>query len=320
MATRVHSKNLKIDLDSLNEKDLFQWFLACLLFGKPIQQEVAERTYFEFEKNKLLTPRKILEAGWDKLVKVLDDGHYVRYDFSTADKLLEICKELLDKYGSVTNVIKLSKDLKDLDGRLEEFKGIGPTTSEIFIREVGHVFNKIKEKERRVFVGIRVSAQTIKKIQRWKENYRDGHVRWIPNDNLHITILPPWKCEDIDKIVEKINKIKDQIIPFNLCFEKILFGPTERAPRLIWIEGQVPKELLDLKNVIEKALKVKKDNRKPRNHITIARFRPEEFNKIKIKKLEENINWEEKVQSIELMESILLPKGAVYQTLKKIKF
>jgi len=30
-----------------------------------------------------LDPEKILEAGWDKLVEVLDRGHYVRYDFST---------------------------------------------------------------------------------------------------------------------------------------------------------------------------------------------------------------------------------------------
>jgi hypothetical protein len=38
--------------------------LACLLFGKPIQQEVAKRTYFEFEKEGLLSPEKILKAGW----------------------------------------------------------------------------------------------------------------------------------------------------------------------------------------------------------------------------------------------------------------
>ncbi|MCK4968794.1 MAG: hypothetical protein KAS12_07100 [Candidatus Aenigmarchaeota archaeon] len=54
---------------------------------------MAKKTYFAFEKAGLLTPNKILEAGWDKLVKVLDQGHYVRYDFSTATKLLEICKE-----------------------------------------------------------------------------------------------------------------------------------------------------------------------------------------------------------------------------------
>ena len=85
---KIYSEDLGIDLKSGKEPELFKWFLACLLFGKPIQQEVAKRTYFEFEKEELLAPQKILEAGWDNLVEVLDRGHYVRYDFSTATKLL----------------------------------------------------------------------------------------------------------------------------------------------------------------------------------------------------------------------------------------
>lgn len=132
----VYSKDLSIDLSSQKEGELFKWFLACLLFGKPIQQEVAKKTYFEFIKAGLITPQAILHAGWDKLVKVLDEGHYVRYDFSTATKLLETAKELKEKYGSVTELIKSSKTKNELYKRLQEFKGIGPITARIFIREV----------------------------------------------------------------------------------------------------------------------------------------------------------------------------------------
>lgn len=133
---RIYSKDLGIDLKSGKEKELFKWFLACILFGKPIQQEVAKRAYFEFEKAGLLSPEKILDAGWDRLVEVLDKGHYVRYDFSTATKLLEICKELKEKYGSVSNMIKSSKSKKELAKKLQEFKGIGPVTARIFLREI----------------------------------------------------------------------------------------------------------------------------------------------------------------------------------------
>jgi endonuclease III len=133
---KIYSRDLGIDLKSKKEKEIFKWFLACLLFGKPIQQEVAKRTYFEFEKEGLLSPEKILEAGWSKLVEVLDRGHYVRYDFSTATKLLEICKELKEKYGSLKNLIKVSKNKKDLVKRLQEFKGIGPVTTRIFLRDL----------------------------------------------------------------------------------------------------------------------------------------------------------------------------------------
>jgi len=133
---KIFSEDLGINLKSGNEKELFKWFLASLLFGKPIQQEVAKRTYFEFGKEKILSPEEILKAGWDKLVEILDRGHYVRYDFSTATKLLEISKELKQRYGSLGNLLRQEKNRKDLEMRLQEFRGIGPVTTRIFLREL----------------------------------------------------------------------------------------------------------------------------------------------------------------------------------------
>lgn len=136
----IYSKDLGIDLTSRKESELFKWFLACLLFGKPIQQEVAKKAYLEFVKENLTTPDAILSAGWDKLVQVLDKGHYVRYDYSTADKLLEISEELQKRYGSVTELIRQSKTVSDLSRRLQQFKGIGPTTARIFIRDIRDIY------------------------------------------------------------------------------------------------------------------------------------------------------------------------------------
>ena len=140
---KIFSKgHLGINLKSGKEEELFKWFLACLLFGKPIQQEVAKRTYFEFEKEKILSPEVILKTGWDKLVEILDRGHYVRYDFSTATKLLEISKELKQRYGSLGNLLRQSKNQRDLETRLQEFKGIGPVTTRIFLREFKKMVKK----------------------------------------------------------------------------------------------------------------------------------------------------------------------------------
>ncbi|MEO0136968.1 MAG: DNA methylase [candidate division WOR-3 bacterium] len=133
---KIYSKDLGIDLDSGREEEIFKWFFACLLFGKPIQQKVAKMTYLEFEKEGILNCEKILKAGWDRLVEILDRGHYVRYDFSTAAKLLDICKELKEKYGSLTALIKKAKNKRELARMLQEFKGIGPVTVRIFLRDL----------------------------------------------------------------------------------------------------------------------------------------------------------------------------------------
>lgn len=130
---KINAKDLGIDLESKKESEFFKWFLACLLFGKPIQQEVAKRTYFEFEKEGLTNPDAILKTSWKKLVTILDKGHYVRFDESTATKLLEIIKELQERYVTVSNLLRQSDSVKELARRLQEFKGVGPKTTEIFI-------------------------------------------------------------------------------------------------------------------------------------------------------------------------------------------
>ncbi|MEA1964803.1 MAG: hypothetical protein U9O41_06720, partial [Candidatus Aerophobetes bacterium] len=82
------SSSLKINLHSLKEGEIFKWFLASILFGTRISEIITINTYKEFEKEKVLSLEKILETGWDGLVKILDEGGYVRYDFKTATKLL----------------------------------------------------------------------------------------------------------------------------------------------------------------------------------------------------------------------------------------
>jgi endonuclease III len=106
------------------------------LFGKPIQQEVAARAYHEFLKAGVATPEAILRAGWDDLVEVLDRGRYVRFDFSTATKLLAVCEALKKQYGSLSALVAGAGGEGEIARRLQAFKGVGPTTTRIFLRDV----------------------------------------------------------------------------------------------------------------------------------------------------------------------------------------
>ncbi len=137
MAARASdARSLGIDLASKREEELFKWFLACLLFGKPIQSEIAQQAWREFIQAGLTNPAAVSRAGWDKLVSLLDRAHYVRYDFSTATKLLDVCQELKSRYGSLTNLLVEAKSPGELSRRLQEFKHIGPVTARIFLREI----------------------------------------------------------------------------------------------------------------------------------------------------------------------------------------
>jgi endonuclease III len=141
---RLATYSQELGLDLKTEEGRFKWFLASILFAKRISSEVAKRTYREFEQEGIVTPESIIAAGWDKLVEVLDSGGYVRYDFSTASNLLEIATSLKEKYGSLEALYTQSKDSRDLEKRLLEFKGVGPTTVNIFLRELKTVWEKAR--------------------------------------------------------------------------------------------------------------------------------------------------------------------------------
>jgi len=93
------SCKIGIDFSRGNFQEIFKWFLLSKLYGARISSRIAARAYQEFKRCVVITPEKILKTGWDGLVKILDDGGYVRYDYSTATKLLEIMKELKKEFG-----------------------------------------------------------------------------------------------------------------------------------------------------------------------------------------------------------------------------
>ena len=141
MASEISAKELGIDI-SQGEGELFKWFIASFLFGKRIQQDIAADAYRVIvEKHKRDTPRKIGNCSWQELVDMLGEGHYVRYDESTAERLLKLSDKLNNEYGGkLGNIREQSKDRKELEKRLGEFEGIGPKTVEIFMREAEKVW------------------------------------------------------------------------------------------------------------------------------------------------------------------------------------
>jgi hypothetical protein len=138
------SEMLGIDLKSRRAEEISKWFLASILYSKPIRESSATNTYRVFEAEEVLSPSKMIETGWDDLVSLLDEGGYTRYDFSTATKLLGVFGNLQKRYGGDLNRLHgEAADSEDLQKRLTSLgKGIGPTTVSIFLREMRNVWSK----------------------------------------------------------------------------------------------------------------------------------------------------------------------------------
>lgn len=135
---------LGIDLAAADSGERFKWFLAAILYGTRISEQLATRTWREFAARGVLTPQRMLDTGWDGLVAILDAGGYTRYDFKTATKLLAICTALIHDYGGSLDALHgVSVVPRDLEMRLKALgKGIGDTTVAIFLRELRGIWSK----------------------------------------------------------------------------------------------------------------------------------------------------------------------------------
>lgn len=135
-----HASDFGIDVLS-GDTDMFRWFLLAYLFGKPIQSTVAAQTWRLFIDRGIDTPWVILQLPARKLVRLLDEGKYTRYD-EVMTRALRTCMEQLirDYEGSLMQMHENSLDEDEFSKRLQELYGVGPKTAEIFMRETEELF------------------------------------------------------------------------------------------------------------------------------------------------------------------------------------
>lgn len=136
--TRLYSEELGIALSKRSDDEYFKWFLASLLYGGRITETIARNTYRSFARHRLLTPGKIITAGWSFLVDpIMREGGYVRYDGRKSSQILRDCEALSAEYqGSLTALHRGVHSPRELESRLLAFYGVGPVTANIFLREL----------------------------------------------------------------------------------------------------------------------------------------------------------------------------------------
>ncbi len=171
--------------------------------------------------------------------------------------------------------------------------------------------------EHRIFVAV-VLSQTLKdKIVEWQAS-ANLPVRWTVPEKLHITLIPPWLEQDLEKAKTMFQQEMSKMKSSMLTCRDITYGPEPLAPRLIWINCEPSVALRTAKTQLEEAFQNARENRPFVPHITLARFPRRKWKRLKERELNIAFTWEEKIQSIQLIESKLLPEGAQYQVLESV--
>ena len=121
---------------------LYQLLVLAELASTRIRAEVAVAAARALFAAGLRDPRRMLDAEWQQRVDALGGGGYRRYDESTATRLGDGARLLLDRWhGDLRNLHREAGDRTDaLGGALQRFPGVGPAGADIFLREVQGVW------------------------------------------------------------------------------------------------------------------------------------------------------------------------------------
>lgn len=174
----------------------------------------------------------------------------------------------------------------------------------------------------RVFIAINPPEDIKKKLAGYQDKWPELPARWTKKDNLHITLefLGYMQDEEILEALKTAKEIASKHNSFNVKLTKICYGPPNkipysratletgrpaeggnRPPRMIWTVGEKIKEL----DIVP--------------HITLGRIKTWQWKQIEPEErpdIEEDINLNFEVNSIEVMESVLGRGGPKYTVLE----
>jgi endonuclease III len=135
MADLITAADLGIDVTT--DQGLFDWFLASLLFGRPVPQETAASAFRKFKQDGWDSPERFIADDPHALWHELWEGDYHRMSSVMSEELRDVMRALITDYdGSVAGLVRTSRTREEVSQRLERFRGVGPKTAEIFMREV----------------------------------------------------------------------------------------------------------------------------------------------------------------------------------------
>ena len=192
----------------------------------------------------------------------------------------------------------------------------------------------VQERQIRSFIAIELPSELksiLGSFQNEMTSAGGSFVKWVSPDSIHVTLkfLGNILAEKVEVIGSAIEEACAGAKPFTLEMGELGGFPNLKQPRVLWVglHGDIERVKLLQMNIDNNLVKLgfDKEKREFTPHITLARMRDKaspvdrrKFGEMVVNK-HFDFRYKIDVESINLMRSQLLPGGAVYSCLAKLK-
>ncbi|MBI5352110.1 MAG: RNA 2',3'-cyclic phosphodiesterase [Chloroflexi bacterium] len=165
-----------------------------------------------------------------------------------------------------------------------------------------------------------------KQTARLRQTLGSDLVRWIPSQNMHLTLkfLGDTASSHVEFLKQMLTREADSHPQFDLQIGGLGSYPTPKRPRILWVGLHAPAELSALQKSIEASasrLGYEQDGNPFSPHLTIGRVRqnvsPADLPKVRsaIDNIQLGNIGTARVDSVHLIKSDLQPNGSIYTKL-----
>ncbi|MGK2848870.1 MAG: RNA 2',3'-cyclic phosphodiesterase [Minisyncoccota bacterium] len=172
-------------------------------------------------------------------------------------------------------------------------------------------------KTRRLFVGIPLSKELRKRIQRTQMTWPAEPVILTAPENLHVTLffLGFVHEEDVADVCQKVGEACEDVEAFELIFNTIKLVENPADPKMIWLSGAPSEMLKNLQAKIEKIFSsFVIDKKSYRPHVTLAKIKKSKWRSLENPPLiTETVNLIETVDTVAVFESLSIDDKRRYE-------
>jgi len=160
-------------------------------------------------------------------------------------------------------------------------------------------------KPKRVFVGLKLAEELEGAVLYLQSALNGIPARWIPPNDIHLTLVPPFETQDVYFARYKLRKALTGMHQFPLRFVRLNWGPNKERPHLIWVECAASQELIALKKKLLKMFEVNNVKEKVPfiPHMTLARLQKKDSERAARRRIIRRTRFSMDVVSVELFES-----------------
>lgn len=149
-------------------------------------------------------------------------------------------------------------------------------------------------------------------------------VRVVPENQLHLTLkfLGDTDEKKVEKLCSELRRSLEGTGPFDIVIQGTGAFPNLRNPRVLWLGVKDPERLIDAADIVDstmKGLKIKADDKKFSPHLTVGRINGRYDLKDFFKDNDGKIFSSFRCDHIDVMKSVLTPKGAIHSVIESIE-